>query len=279
MGSTKAVNTITSSDYNPEAAAGPVPAGRALIDLNAVSLRFRKYGDSCPTLKQTVINTIFRRSYARVRDFWIFRDLAVQFRHGDRVGLIGANGAGKSTLLKVIAGIYHPTGGTVRVCGNVAPLIEFGAGLNPELSGVENIYLNGALLGFRPREMTGKIRGILDFAGLVDFAQTPVKYYSSGMLMRLAFAIATDIDPEILLIDEVLGAGDAEFMGRATARMHRLLGTSHIVVLVSHDMKLIKEMCNRVVWLHEGRVRRDGDPQSVCGEYLNFATSPKKESV
>ena len=248
-----------------------------MIDLEAVSLRFRKYGDSSPTLKQTVLNTIFRRSYGQVRDFWIFRDLAIQFRHGDRVGLIGANGAGKSTLLKVIAGIYHPTGGTVRVCGNVAPLIEFGAGLNPDLSGIENIYLNGALLGFRPREMAGKIQGILEFAGLNDFAQTPVKYYSSGMVMRLAFSIATDIDPEILLIDEVFAAGDAEFMGRATARMHRLLDTSHIVVLVSHNMDLIKDMCSRVVWLHEGRVRRDGDADSVCGEYLSFAASlPKR---
>jgi ABC-type polysaccharide/polyol phosphate transport system ATPase subunit len=241
------------------------------VELGNVSLRFRLYGDLNPSLKQTVLNSIFRRSYARNREFWLFRDVSLNLRHGQRVGIIGANGAGKSTLLKLICGVYYPTAGTIRVRGRVAPLIEFGAGLNPEISGIENIYFNGALLGRRPREMAEKIDGILDFAGLREFAETPIKYYSSGMLMRLAFSIATDVDPEVLLIDEIFSAGDAAFFDRATDRMRRLMDSSHIVVLVSHDLQLIRSVTNRVIWLEQGRIAGDGDPQEVCDAYLRRA--------
>ncbi len=242
-------------------------APNARIELEAVSLRFRSYGDAIPSLKQTVLNKVFRRTYSRVSDFWLFRDLSLRIDHGERVGVIGPNGAGKSTLLKVITGIYHPTRGVVRLAGSVSPLIELGAGLNPELSGRENIFLMGALLGFGPKAMAQKVGRILDFAGLAESAATPIKYYSTGMLMRLAFAIATDVEPGILLIDEVFAGGDAEFVRKATDRMNHLMDNSKIVVLVSHSLSLIRSIARRVIWLESGQIVRDGSPEEVCSQY------------
>ncbi len=152
--------------------------------------------------------------------------------------------------------------------GRVAPLIEIGAGMLPELSGAENIVLNGVLLGFRHREMLEKVDRIIDFAGLQEFRDMPIKYYSTGMLMRLAFSTATDIDPEILLIDEVFGGGDAEFVERAKARMDQLLDDSNIVVLVSHQLELIRQVCTRAIWIERGRIVQDGEPSTVTEQYL-----------
>jgi lipopolysaccharide transport system ATP-binding protein len=244
--------------------------GQAQIRLENVALRFRLYNDRSPFLKQFIINKVFRRTPMKAKsEFWIYDGLNLTIEHGERLGIIGSNGAGKSTMLKMISGIYYPTSGTVRVCGRIAPLLELGAGFNPELSGVENIYLNGAFLGFSHREMATKVERILDFAELREFSQTPIKYYSSGMMLRLAFSVATDMVPEILLIDEIFSAGDASFVGRARARMKSLMDTSHIVVLVSHDLNLIKEMSQRVIWLKKGKVEMDGDPATVCEAYLN----------
>jgi len=248
-------------------AAPAADAEQACIELVAASLRFRKYGERSPSLKQAVLDKLFRRSYSKTQDFWIYRDLTLRIDHGQRVGVIGPNGAGKSTLLKIISGIYHPTLGTVRVVGAIAPLIELGAGLNMELSGLENIFLMGALLGFGPKIMNAKVEDILEFAGLQEFAATPIKYYSTGMLLRLAFSIATDVHPEILLVDEVFAGGDAEFVQRATARMRELMDNSNIVVLVSHSMNLIRDMTSRAIWIELGRVVADGDPDAVCREY------------
>ncbi len=245
-----------------------MPAGQqARIALDGVSLRFRKYGEKRATLKQTVINAIFRRTYQTVGDFWLFKDLDLAVEHGQRLGIIGPNAAGKSTLLKLICGIFQPTAGRISVRGRLAPLIELGAGFNHELSGIENIYLNGALLGFGPSQMGAKIERILDFAGLSDFAQTPIKYYSTGMLLRLAFSVATDIEPEILLVDEIFAGGDAQFVAKATERMNKLMDSSHIVILVSHDLRLIQRMCNRVIWLDHGRIAMDGTARDVCRSY------------
>lgn len=242
-------------------------APQVLIELKDASLRFRKYGDRNPSLKQTVLNKIFRRTYSATSDFWIYHDLNLRIEHGERVGVIGPNGAGKSTLLKMISGIYYPSSGMVRVVGMIAPLIELGAGLNPELSGRENIFLMGALLGFSPKVMNAKIEHVLEFAGLAEFGQTPIKYYSTGMLLRLAFSIATDVDPEILLVDEVFAGGDVEFVKKATSRMHELMDASNIVVLVSHNLRLVRDMSNRVIWIDHGRIVQDGDPDEVCSEY------------
>lgn len=237
------------------------------IEIESVSLRFRKYRDRSLSLKQAVVDAIFRRSYTKTEDFWIYQDLSLRIDHGQRLGVIGPNGAGKSTLLKVISGIYHPAKGIVRVVGNIAPLIELGAGLNPELSGRENILLMGALLGFSPKVMKAKVGRILDFAGLNEFAPTPIKYYSAGMLLRLAFSIATDVQPEILLIDEIFAGGDAVFVQKATDRMNELVNTSNIVVLVSHNMRLIRDLTDRVIWIDRGRIVEDGNADEVCSGY------------
>jgi len=235
-------------------------------------MRFRSYGDSQPSLKQAVVDRFSRRKHKQTAEFWLYRDLNLTVGHGSRLGVIGANGAGKSTLLKMIGGIYHPTSGTIRVTGQIAPLTDLGAGMLPELSGAENIVLNGVLLGYSAREMKKKTERILDFAGLQEFREMPIKYYSSGMMMRLAFSTATDIDPEVLLIDEVFASGDAEFVQKATSKMERLLDESHIVIMVSHQLDLIKQMCTRVIWIDNGDIVSDGEPSEVTDKYLAHAS-------
>jgi ABC-type polysaccharide/polyol phosphate transport system ATPase subunit len=176
-------------------------------------------------------------------------------------------------LLRVLARIYAPTTGRVTIRGNVAPLIEMGAGFNPELSGYDNILLNGAMLGFSRKSMREKAAGIFEFTGLGEFADLPLKYYSTGMYMRLALAIATEVDPEILLIDESLGTGDAAFVEKAKARITGLLDRSHVVVIVSHDLDALRTMCTRGVWMDHGRVVGDGPIDSVIDAYLASASS------
>jgi len=240
------------------------------IRLEDVHLLFRSYRSRLPSLKQSAINALTRRKNAKVSDFWIFQGIDLHVPHGQRLGIIGANGAGKSTMLKLIAGIYKPTRGRLRVVGRLAPLLELGAGMNPELSGLENILLNGALLGYGAVEMRRKAPEILEFAGLTEFAQTPLKYYSTGMSLRLGFSVATDIDPEVLVIDEIFAGGDAEFVIRAKDRMRRLMDASKIVVIVSHDLSLIQDLCDRTIWLDKGKIRDDGDPATVCERYAHF---------
>ncbi len=240
-----------------------------LIELRDVSLRFINYSDKQYSLKRAVLDLVLRReSPAPVTDFWALRDVNLHIGHGERIGIVGGNGAGKSTLLRLLARIYPPTDGIVSIRGNVAPLIEMGAGFNPELSGFDNILLNGAMLGFTRRQMLAKVDGIHEFTGLREFADLPLKYYSSGMYMRLAFAIATEIDPEILLIDEALGVGDAAFQDRAKERILKLLGRSHAVILVSHDMQTLRDLCTRGLWMRQGQLVADGPIEPVIDEYL-----------
>jgi len=242
-----------------------------LVELDDVSLRFVSYADKQYSLKRKALDLVLRREGPPVStDFWALRDVNLRMSKGERIGILGFNGAGKSTLLRLLARIYTPTRGRLAIRGSVAPLIEMGAGFNPELSGRDNILLNGAMLGIRPREMRGKIEGIYDFTGLREFADLPLKYYSSGMYARLAFAIATEVDPEILLIDESLGAGDVIFVDRAKARIDALLERSNLVVIVSHDLGSLHKMCNRGIWMHEGRVEADGDISESITKYLTF---------
>lgn len=243
--------------------------GLARIELRDVSLRLRVFGDSIPSLKQSLVNRMIRRAFPSDREFWLFRNFDLRVEHGERLGIIGLNGAGKSTLLKIICGIYHPTLGTVSVRGRIAPLIELGAGFNPELSGTENIMLNGVLLGWPPDVMRAKIDDILDFAELEDSAGMPLKYYSTGMQMRLAFSVASDVNPEVLVIDELFSGGDARFVERARSRMERLFDSSHIVVMVSHRLELIQEMCTRTIWIDKGKVVADGTPDEIIEQYTS----------
>lgn len=240
-----------------------------VVDLRDVSLRFISYYDKQYSLKRAILDLLLRRENPMpASEFWALRHINLRIRAGERVGIVGSNGAGKSTLLRVLARIYPPTSGSLAVQGTVAPLIEMGAGFNPELSGTDNILLNGAMLGFCRRDMEAKVDGIYEFTGLREFADLPLKYYSSGMYMRLAFAIATELDPEILLIDESLAPGDAVFVEKAKARIRQLLGRSKVVVVVSHDLDALRELCTRGIWLRQGQVEADGPIDEVIDQYL-----------
>ena len=246
----------------------------ALVELRDVSLRFVTYTDKQYSLKRSALDLLLRREGPPItNEFWALRDVNLEMSKGERIGVLGLNGAGKSTLLRLLARIYTPTQGSLNVRGSVAPLIEMGAGFNPELSGFDNILLNGAMLGIKPREMRKRVDGIYEFTGLREFADLPLKYYSSGMHARLAFAIATEVDPEILLIDESLGVGDVVFVDRAKERIRKLLERSNLVVIVSHDLSSLQSMCNRGVWMHEGQVRADGPIDEALGSYLEFTRS------
>jgi ABC-type polysaccharide/polyol phosphate transport system ATPase subunit len=245
-----------------------------LIELRDVSLRFVSYSDKQYSLKRAALDLLLRREGPPPSsDFWALRDISFSVSKGERIGILGHNGAGKSTLLRLLARIYPVTSGVLAVRGNVAPLIEMGAGFNPELSGTDNILLNGAMLGFRRREMEKKIDGIFEFTGLREFADLPLKYYSSGMYMRLAFSIATEVAPDILLLDEALGVGDAAFRDKAKERILGLLDRSQVVVVVSHDMDALRQLCTRGIWLKKGRVVGDGPIDEMIGRYLDDVNS------
>ena len=240
------------------------------IELRDVSLRFVTYHDKYYSLKRAFIDLFLRRDRANASSsFWALRGIDLSIGKGERVGILGPNGAGKSTLLRILAGIYPPSTGTVRVDGSIAPLIEMGAGFNVELSGTDNIFLNGALLGFHRREMRDRLDRIWDFSGLGEFAELPLKYYSSGMLSRLAFAVATEVEPDILLLDETLSAGDASFVDKARERIMGLIDRSDAVIVVSHDMIALQQVCSRGIWLDRGQIVADGPIGEVVERYLD----------
>jgi ABC-type polysaccharide/polyol phosphate transport system ATPase subunit len=251
-----------------------------LIELNDVSLRFVNYSDKQYSLKRAVLDLVLRRqSPVPSSDFWALRNISVTIARGDRVGIVGGNGAGKSTLLRLLAKIYPPTSGKLAIRGTVAPLIEMGAGFNPELSGHDNIVLNGAMLGFSRSEMLKKLDRIHEFTGLREFAGMPLKYYSSGMYTRLAFAIATEVNPDILLIDESLGVGDAAFRDKAKARIRNLLDRSQVVVLVSHELDSLRELCTRALWIQHGHLVADGPVDEVLRAYLESVASAARGAI
>lgn len=245
---------------------------RPLIELRGVSLKFINYADKTFTIKRAFLQLLLRREKpVPDSEFWALRNINLRIRRGERIGIIGSNGAGKSTLLRLLARIYPPTTGEVDVQGTVAPLIEMGAGFNPELTGFENILLNGAILGFTRKRMLEKVDEIHEFTGLREFADLPLKYYSSGMYSRLAFGVATSIEPEILLVDESLGVGDAAFQEKATRRIRDLMKRSHAVILVSHDMRSLRGLCDRGIWLRKGEIVADGPINDVIDDYEVWA--------
>lgn len=201
--------------------------------------------------------------------FWALDGVRFQVENGKTLGIVGDNGSGKSTILKLIAGVMSPEEGEIRVRGRVAPLIELGAGFHPELSGRENVYLNGVILGLSKSEIDERFDKIVDFAELEDFIDTPVKHYSSGMYMRLGFAIAVNVDPDILLVDEVLAVGDTEFQEKCMRRMREFQKEGVSIVFVSHNLSQVERFCNKVVLLREGKIVSKGDPYKVIGEYRN----------
>lgn len=217
------------------------------------------------TFKEFLPALFTGKSWAK--EFWALKDVSFSLKRGETLGIIGPNGAGKSTILKILAGVTKPTKGKVMVKGKVAPLIELGAGFHPELTGRENIYLNGSILGLRKAEIDKKFKNIVDFAELWDFIETPIKYYSSGMHMRLGFSVAISIEPEILLIDEILAVGDATFQKKCIQKMDEFKKKGVTIVFVSHNLGAIKDFCQRVIWLDKGRIKEEGGPEKVIAVY------------
>lgn len=213
------------------------------------------------------------------RTFWALKDVSLQIGRGEIVGVIGRNGAGKTTLLKILSRITRPTRGEARVYGRVGSLLEVGTGFHPELTGHENIYLNGAVLGLRKAEIRRKFDDIVAFAEVEEFIDTPVKRYSSGMYMRLAFAVAAHLDPEILFVDEVLAVGDAAFQRKCLGKMSDVSREGRTILFVSHNMAAVQQLCDRAVWLDEGRIRRDGPAKAVVAEYLQAGAGTAMEQT
>ncbi len=242
---------------------------KVYIEIENAWLKFRIYKNRSPALKEAILSRFKPKpDIAEITEFDALKNINLSLRGGDRVGLVGLNGAGKSTLLKMIVGIYPPKYGNVHVRGKLTPLIELGTGFDAELSGRENIFLNGALLGRSYKQMKSLEQEIIDFSELGEFIDLPIKYYSSGMHGRLAFSIGTIVDPEILIVDEIFATGDAHFVNKATNRMKALFTNSQIVMLVSHDTQKIVDLCNRVLVLHKGEVINDGNPKEMVDFYL-----------
>jgi ABC-type polysaccharide/polyol phosphate transport system ATPase subunit len=239
------------------------------IKLENVSLTFKVRQQGRITFKEFLVRQMFRRSINPILKVRALRDVSLQFNEGERVGIIGPNGAGKSTLLKLLAGIYPPTKGQLTVEGRISSLFDLALGFEMDASGWENIYYRGYLQGETPRSVRAKMQGIANFSELGDFLNMPVRYYSAGMLVRLAFSIATAIEPEILLVDEVLGAGDMAFQVKARQRMQDMMSKARLIVMVSHDMESLSKLCERCVWLDHGQVRQVGPTPSVIGSYTN----------
>lgn len=240
----------------------------AFIEFRDVSLKFRVYTDKGISIKEAFINSLKKRKYSEMmKEFWVLQNLNIRIDQGNRLGIIGNNGAGKSTMLKLISKIYEPTKGTIESNGRIVPLIELGAGFNPELTGRENIYLNGAVLGYTKEEMARLEKSIVEFSELEEFIDVPIKYYSTGMYARLAFTVATEINPEILIIDEIFAGGDINFVDRAVKRINNLIDSAKIVIMVSHSLDLIRDMCNRCIVIADHGIAFDGSVEDAIQFY------------
>lgn len=238
------------------------------IEVTGLSKKFRLRHERQVSLKRMVMR-MFRPYPTDV--LWALQDVSLQIHRGETVGIVGSNGSGKSTLLRVLAGLYPPTSGQIRVHGRTGGLYELGVGFQPELSGVDNIRLAGALMGHTPKTVREKMHDIEEFCELGDFLTVPVKAYSSGMSLRLGFAIAINFAPDILLVDEILSAGDAHFQHRAYQRLRKLQADGSTLIMVSHEMAALRSMCSRIIWLEHGQLVRDGGVDEVIDEYLKEA--------
>lgn len=238
-----------------------------MIRLEDVSIRYLITYDRVKSLKEYLVQWVQKK--VRYEEFWALQGINLSVKKGEVLGIIGQNGAGKSTLLKVISGIVKPTSGQVQVNGTVVPMLELGSGFDFDLTGQENIFLNGAILGYSQQFLEEKYEEICAFSELGRFINTPIRNYSSGMLMRLAFSIATVVDPDILIVDEILAVGDAQFQEKSKARMLELMAGGTTVLFVSHSIDQVREMCDRVLWLEQGKAKMIGETQAVCDAYEN----------
>lgn len=244
------------------------------IEIERVSKKFRKYTNKeISTIKDLFVKGIFRKDTFDTETFWALRDVSFNIPKGKMVGIIGSNGSGKSTLLRLLAGIMSPTSGSIKAKGRVAALIELGAGFHPELSGRENVFINGIILGLSKKEIRDRFDEIVRFAGLEDFIDSPVKTYSSGMYMRLGFAIAINVDPDILLIDEILAVGDEEFQHKCHHKINEFKRKGKTLVFVSHDLNSVERFCDEVIWLEDGYLKAGGLPRMVIDKYTDYVSS------
>lgn len=236
------------------------------IQIEGVSVRYSLAKEEPRTFMEFFIRRLKGRPVV-FEDFWALRDVSFSVPRGETLGIIGHNGAGKSTLLKVIAGVIRPTAGRVAISGTIAPLIELGAGFDIDLTGTENIYLNASLLGLSRREIDRRFPRILEFSELEGFIHSPLRSYSSGMVARLGFSIATEVDPDVLIIDEILEVGDEHFSKKCVRRIEEFRGRGVTMLFVSHTLPDIERLCDRVLWLDHGNVRLCGEPARVVDEY------------
>lgn len=248
------------------------------VEVNNISLSFEVGNDKIDNLKEYVIRSIKRNKEKRNR-FQVLKDISFKIYKGEKVGIIGYNGAGKSTLLNVITGIYPPESGEVKTYGRISPLLALGAGFDHNYSGRENIYLNGAILGYDKNFLKSKYDEIVEFSELEEFIDFPVKNYSSGMLAKLGFSIATIVEPDILIIDEVLGVGDVNFQKKSSDKIRSLMDKGTTVLLVSHSIPQIRQLCDKAIWIDQGRIVEIGEVNEVCNHYLKDAEKATKAQL
>lgn len=244
-----------------------------MVKVDHVSIRFRLQTDRISSIKETIVALL--KGKLKYKEFWALRNVSFSVEKGEVLGIVGHNGAGKSTILKIISGIMKPTEGKITLEANVVPMLELGSGFDYELTGRENVFLNGAILGYSKEFLMEKYDEILAFSELGEFIEQPLRNYSSGMLMRLAFSIATVVNPEILICDEVLAVGDERFQAKSRKRMMELMGGGTTVLFVSHNIDQIREMCSRVLWLDHGTVKMLGDADTVCDAYRAWLNGPE----
>lgn len=241
-----------------------------MIKLKNVSMKFNLGIEKGYSFKEAFIHFFdskSRKNKKKREDFWALRDINFEVKKGEVIGLIGSNGAGKSTLLKVVSGVMKPTKGKVTVNGVISPMIELGAGMDSELTARENIYLNGAVLGYSKKFIDEKFEEIVEFSELREFLDVPIKNFSSGMSAKLAFSIATIVDPEILIVDEILSVGDIKFQEKSKQKMLDMIKGGTTVLYVSHSLESIKDLCSRVIWLEHGKIVEIGDTEDICNKY------------
>lgn len=236
-----------------------------IIEVKNVSMKFNLMEEKIDTLKEFVVKLLKGKLF--YNEFIALHDVSFDLEKGDIFGIVGLNGAGKSTLLKILAGVLQPSSGSVKIGGTIAPLIEVGAGFDPELTAKENIFLNGAILGYSREFLQEHFQEIIEFAELEQFVNVPVKNFSSGMYARLGFAIATVVQPDILIVDEVLSVGDFHFQEKCEKRINSMIDKGTTIILVSHDIAMIERLCNKVIWLEHGFIKNFGKTSDVCNLY------------
>ena len=245
------------------------------VEVDHVTIRFNMASEKVDNLKEYVIKLI--KKQLTFQEFFALQDVSFKVKKGEAWGLIGVNGSGKSTMLKAISGILKPYKGSIKVHGEIAPLIELGAGFDPDLTARENIYLNGTVLGHSKKYMDEHFSEIVDFAELWEFLDTPIKNFSSGMKARLGFSVATMVDPDILICDEVLSVGDFLFQQKCMDRMSNMLSGGTTLLFVSHNVEQVKKLCDHAIWLEKGKVRACGEVNEVCDQYMELAKMNKSK--